>query len=80
VYERIAILFVQALSLYGLLGFVFAIVFVTVGVKRVDSQANGSSMGFRILIFPGAVAFWPVLLRRWAAGQSEPPEERNPHR
>ncbi|PYU45990.1 MAG: hypothetical protein DMG54_04580 [Acidobacteria bacterium] len=79
-YERIAILLVDAFYLYALLGVVFALAFVTVGVKRIDSQANGSRAAFRLLIFPGSVAFWPLLLRRWIAGKNEPPEERNPHR
>ena len=79
-YERLAILFVHAFYLYISLGVAFAIAFVTIGVSRVDSQAIGSSLGFRILIFPGSVALWPLLLRRWMAGKSEPPEERNPHR
>jgi uncharacterized membrane protein YeiB len=80
VFERIAVLFVDALSLYLALGVVFAVVFVSVGVKRIDSQAVGTGVGFRILIFPGSVAFWPLLLRRWARGIAEPPLERNPHR
>jgi hypothetical protein len=79
-YERLAILFVDALYLYGAFGLVFAAAFVAIGVKRVDSQAKGSSVAFRLLIFPGSMAFWPLLLRRWIAGHSEPPEERNPHR
>jgi hypothetical protein len=79
-YERIAILFVDAFYLYALLGVVFALAFVTIGVNRIDSQANGSGAAFRLLIFPGSVAFWPLMLRRWIAGNSEPPEERNPHR
>ncbi len=79
-FERIAILFVDAFYFYALLGLVFALAFVTVGVKRIDSQANGSGAAFRLLIFPGSVAFWPMLLRRWIAGKSQPPEERNPHR
>jgi hypothetical protein len=80
VFERIAILFVDALSLYVALGVAFAVVFVSVGVKRLDSQAIGTGVGFRILIFPGSVAFWPLLLRRWARGNAEPPLERNPRR
>ena len=79
-YERIAILLVDAFYLYALLGVVFALAFVTVGVKRIDSQANGSGAAFRLLIIPGSVAFWPLLLRRWIARKNEPPEERNPHR
>jgi len=79
-YEAIAILFVYALYAYTVLGVAFALAFVTVGVKRIDSQAIGSSVGFRVLIFPGSVAFWPLLLRRWVSGKEEPPDERNPHR
>ena len=79
-YEAIAILFVYALYVYTALGVAFALAFVTVGVKRIDSQAIGSSVGFRVLIFPGSVAFWPLLLRRWVSGKEEPPDERNPHR
>ena len=79
-YEAIAILFVYALYAYMTFGVVFALAFVTVGVKRIDSQAIGSSVGFRFLIFPGSVAFWPLLVRRWVSGKEEPPEERNPHR
>jgi len=78
-YERIAILLVKAFYLYALLGVVFALAFVTIGVKRIDSQAKGSGAAFRLLIFPGSVAFWPFLLRRWITGKNEPPEERNPH-
>ena len=38
------------------------------------------SWGFRLLVIPGALAFWPLLLRRWATGVKEPPEECNAHR
>ena len=79
-YEAIAILFVYALYAYTALGVAFGLAFVAVGVKRIDSQAIGSSVGFRFLIFPGSVAFWPLLVRRWVSGREEPPEERNPHR
>ena len=79
-FERFALLLVDVLLLYALLGVVFALAFVSVGVKRIDAQAAGTGAAFRILIFPGSVAFWPLLLRRWMAGKSEPPEERNPHR
>jgi hypothetical protein len=80
VFERIAVLFVDAMSVYVALGVVFAVAFVCVGVKRIDSQAVGTGLGFRILILPGSVAFWPLLLRCWASGIVEPPLERNPHR
>ena len=79
-FESIAILFVYSLYVYTALGAAFALAFVTVGVKRIDSQAIGSSVGFRLLIVPGSLVFWPLLLRRWISRKEEPPEERNPHR
>jgi len=52
-------------AIYGLLGFVFAIAFVTKGVNITDEGAHGSSIGFRIIIIPGTMVFWPVLLKKW---------------
>jgi len=78
--ERVALWFVGFLYLYGAIGAIFAIAFVFAGVKRIDPQAVGTGWGFRLLIFPGSVAFWPLLLKCWALGPQEPPEERNPHR
>jgi len=80
VFEQMAALFVYVLSLYLLVGIVFAGAFVYVGVTRIDPEAVGTGVAFRALIFPGSVAFWPMLLRRWIAGKSEPPPERNHHR
>jgi hypothetical protein len=54
------------LTLYFALGAAFALVFVTVGVQRLDPQAQGAGWGFRLLIFPGAAALWPLLALRWA--------------
>jgi hypothetical protein len=79
-YEHFARVLTVALYGYVLLGVIFALAFVTVGVSRLDPDSRGSGAGFRLLIFPGAVAFWPLLLRRWIAGQTEPPPEGNPHR
>ena len=79
-YERLAILLVHAVYLYTSLGILFAVAFVTIGVQRLDEQAAGSGWGFRLLIFPGTAAFWPLLLYRWISGRKTPPEERNPHR
>jgi len=49
------------------------------GVDRIDPNARGAGLGFRLLILPGSAALWPLLLRRWIAG-SPPPAERNTHR
>ena len=64
---------------YVLIGLLFAIGFVLVGVHRVDPIARGGSWGFRLIIVPGVVAFWPLLALRWVTGRP-PAEERNAHR
>jgi hypothetical protein len=46
-------------------GLLFGIVFVAWGLGRVDAAARGTPVGFRILIVPGIVAWWPLLLVRW---------------
>jgi uncharacterized membrane protein YphA (DoxX/SURF4 family) len=72
--------FVDLLAAYAVAGVLFAIAFVTAGVQRIDSQAKGSGAAFRALIFPGAAALWPLLLRRWCSGAADPVVESNPHR
>lgn len=79
-YERFAIAFVYAFYLYFGIGFLFSVAFVIAGVKRLDANASGSGLAFRLLILPGSAAFWPLLLRRWIRGDRHVPEERNPHR
>ncbi len=78
--ERIAAIAVYILYGYAAAGTLFAIAFVSRGVQKVDEQARGAGLLFRLFIFPGSAAFWPLLLRRWLSATGEPPEERNPHR
>ncbi|MCI5081832.1 MAG: hypothetical protein MRY78_09075 [Saprospiraceae bacterium] len=63
--ELVAIILVNALMLYLSIGFFFAIPFVIGGVQKIDKGAAGSSWFFRVLIFPGVMAFWPFLLKKW---------------
>ena len=77
--ERISAWLAGALELYALIGALFALAFVTFGAQRIDAGAKGSGLGFRLLIFPGSIVFWPLLLRRWVSGRREPAEEANPH-
>lgn len=79
-YEQIVIAGLSLTAAYLSLGFVFAVAFVTVGVRRVDAQARGSGWPFRLLIVPGVTVFWPLLLRRWLFGHGEPPRQKDSHR
>jgi hypothetical protein len=78
--ERVATWFVWVMYAYAWIGGAFSILFVARGVQKVDSQAQGSELGFRLLIFPGVAAFWPLFIRRWMRATGEPPEEGNPPR
>ncbi len=70
---------VRALGAYAALGLAFAVPFLARGIGRLDPGAHGSGWGFRLIVLPGVVAFWPLLLRRWLAG-SALPVEANAHR
>ena len=68
-----------AFSAYALVGVVFAIAFVSFGLRAIDPGAQHPSLALRLLLLPGSAAFWPILLRRWIGGQY-PPTEINAHR
>lgn len=63
---RIAELLVAAAGAYVAAGLLFAFAFVTRGVSRVDPVAREATLGFRLIILPGATALWPLLALRWA--------------
>ena len=50
---------------YLLLGVLFVIPFLIKGLTKVDQDALGSTVGFKIIIIPGVIVFWPVLLNKW---------------
>jgi hypothetical protein len=58
-------LFVSALFVYLLAGVLFAVAFLARGAGRIDPAAQGTGLGFRLIIGPGVVALWPLLLLRW---------------
>jgi uncharacterized membrane protein YphA (DoxX/SURF4 family) len=62
---RVADWLINLWSGYLALGVVFAIAFVTRGIGQVDPVARGSKAWFRLIVLPGAVALWPLLLIRW---------------
>lgn len=75
-----ASILVTAAGVYLAIGLLFAIAFAFRGCQRIDPAAEDGTLGFRILIVPGAAALWPLLLWRWVSGAREPPVERNRHR
>jgi hypothetical protein len=58
-------LLVLLFAAYAGFGIVFAVLFLMAGVQRMDPAAKGAGLGFRLIIFPGVAALWPLLLMRW---------------
>jgi len=67
----VAELIVAGSAAYVLVGLVFGVLFVSVGVARFDHAARGTSLAFRALILPGSVALWPVLAVKWMSRTRE---------
>ena len=53
------------LLVYLVCGLAVGVPFVLRGVDRVDASAQGASLGFRLLILPGTVALWPLMVTKW---------------
>jgi len=52
-------------EIYILCGILFAVPFVIKGVTEVDEGTHGTKLGFRLIIIPGTIVFWPLLLSKW---------------
>jgi len=53
------------IAIYLACGFVFAIPFVIRGADKIDEGVHGTTWGFRVIILPASVIFWPLLLKKW---------------
>ena len=62
---QIAQIFVYAFYLYLLIGLLFGIWFVFKGVQKIDAGMEGAKWNLRLLLLPGSIALWFVLLRKY---------------
>jgi len=69
-----------AAGVYCGLGAAFALAFQLGGLTRVDPQARGAGIFFRVLITPGVIALWPLLAARWRAAAAGRPRAGAVHR
>jgi len=53
------------LGLWGLAGFVVAVLFLIFGFDRLDAAAH-RAYAVRPLMLPGLVLLWPLVVWRWA--------------
>lgn len=60
--QTTAIIIVTLLGLYLAVGAVVALAFATFGAGRIDPDAKGMPLQARLLVIPGAVGLWPLML------------------
>jgi len=57
-------IFILILGFYFLVGFLFGLWFVSKGAPKIDESAEEASWKLRLLWLPGAIALWPILIRK----------------
>ncbi len=57
---------------WAALGVLTWLAFAFVGGPRAVPGVKGSSIAFRLMILPGVVLLWPLVLWRWAVWAREP--------
>jgi uncharacterized membrane protein len=55
---------VMGVQVWGIIGALVALVFLTIGIDRIDEDARGAYV-FRPLLIPGVLLIWPLVLWRW---------------
>jgi hypothetical protein len=56
-------IWLDTLAAYGVIGAVIAVAFVVLGISRVLPHVSVTP-GARVLLVPGAIVFWPLVLAR----------------
>ena len=75
--ETMVMVLLIVAAIYLCCGLVFAIFFVTKGVTIVDEGAHGATIGFRIIIIPGSMVFWPLLVKKWRSANKIKSKEQS---
>lgn len=55
-------IFLTVLTVYLLIGVLFGFYFVIAGAKKLDEGVEGTPWHFKLIIFPGSVLLWIVLI------------------
>ncbi|MEO1189264.1 MAG: hypothetical protein AAFW60_09325 [Pseudomonadota bacterium] len=72
--EAAANLIVTAIGVYFAIGVLVGLIYMFGGAGRIDPAAKGKGLPFRVrlLILPGIIGLWPLMLVKLFA-QKEPP-------
>lgn len=55
---------------YVVIGLAFGLCFIFKGIGTVDPAAKGGPLVFRLLILPGMVGLWPMMLKKWLSART----------
>jgi len=55
-------IFLDSLAAYLIIGVFFSIYFFTKSGEQIDKGVKGTSWHFKLIILPGLILFWSVLL------------------
>ena len=61
----IAVTLLILLAVFLVCGVLFTFFFIARGLEKIDEEAASSTWGFRMIIIPGCILLWPLLLRKW---------------
>ena len=67
----LARMLVFAVSAYAGLGILVGLPLTAFGLSRFDPAAKAAPWTFKLLVFPGVAALWPLILRRALAAKSD---------
>jgi hypothetical protein len=62
--ETIIAIGLLTLGIYFLIGLFFGIYFILWGMDKIDPDAHGASWQTRLILLPGSIAFWVILLKK----------------
>ena len=69
---ELATVIVTIFGIYLAIGVLVAVVFVIFGAAQIDPGAKGMPPQARILIFPGVMGLWPIMLAKFFTQKAPP--------
>lgn len=78
--ENLIQILLSITAIYLVVGVIFSFFFYRKGLHKIDKAAIGSTLGFKVIIFPGILIFWPFLLALcpWHGYQYKPEDGQSP--
>jgi len=58
------------IGVYLLVGLVFCVALLIIGLPDMDPSTRKSGFGFKLIIVPGILVFWPILWKKWKDSRS----------